>query len=98
MEMTITISDRTEDGERGYYRCTLKRGKTIMLQMPPVKDAQSERMLDFSAPLVDFMAEYDGCESPGQALEVFGRALDSILARDAWENMDKEVPRESDDR
>jgi hypothetical protein len=83
--MMVVEVRHSEKGE-GYFRCRLVKGRTIMFEMPPVTDGVG-RALDLSGPEVDFMAEYDGCNTPGEALEVFGRALDAVLAKWGWKRL-----------
>lgn len=99
MRMMIEIRDANEDDDgRNYgFVCEAKAGVVSILRFPPIKDPKG-KVMDLSYPMVDFIAEYEGCYTPGQALEVFGRALDTVLAQEAWEARGKirvevEVPR-----
>ncbi len=79
-------ANEDEDGRTHGFVCEAKAGTLTVLRFPPVKDVDGS-MLDLSLPLVDLIAEYDGCYTPGQALRVFGEALDMALAKDGWEAM-----------
>lgn len=89
--LEIRDSDPELDGCESAFVCEVKKGDVTVLRMPPLVDGRKGsptegEMIDFGAvPLVDFIAEYEGCYTPGQALEVFSRALDMVLAREGWD-------------
>lgn len=96
MRLLIELRDANEDEDgRDYgFVCEAKAGAVSVLRIPPIKDGRpgsptEGKMLNLSIPMVDWVAEYEGCYTPGEALRSFADALDRVLALEGWEARDQ---------